>query len=123
MRRRILSVICVAVFSLPACSRLASESPSAPPVRIAVELDDGSRLVGAPDRRILKGHCESIGRVQIDLGKVQSLELDADREIARVLFRNGDLLHAALNEKHLNRLRNGRRSHLEPLSSLNLSEP
>jgi hypothetical protein len=59
---------------------------------LAVQLKDGSHLVGTSDLESLPARTQWGARVDVRLKDLQSIEFKTDRETARISFQNGDTL-------------------------------
>ncbi len=70
----------------------APAAPSPEPLRLTVELSDGSRLRGEAERvKDLSLHTD-LGKVAVALAKVKAMEFAGEQGPATVRFRNGDRL-------------------------------
>lgn len=76
------------------------ETEKSAPIKLALELSDGSRIVGVPEAGTLP-FATAYGKMDIALKLVDSLEFSDDRETVTVLFRNGDKLEGALSVKEI----------------------
>lgn len=66
------------------------------PLRLTLDLTDGSRIIGVPAVTNLQMRT-SFGSIAVDLNRVQSLELSKDKEGVAVILQNGDRLTGALS--------------------------
>ena len=66
-----------------------------PPVRVTLELKDGSRVAGQPAAAKWPFHSELVGAVKLEPGRLASLE-SVKPEVWQVNVRNGDRLQATL---------------------------
>ena len=95
MRRMMLSVLIMGASQmLPVVAGAADK----PPLQLAVNLADGSRLVGATTLASLPLESEALGSVEIPLEKVRTIKFSPDHESVTVLFANGDTLHGSIGE-------------------------
>lgn len=75
-----------------------------PPVKLAVELSDGSRIIGPPDVDTLKAETTYASSMDIALSLVRSIQFNPDKDdkahTVQINLRNGDVLnvHLAANE-------------------------
>jgi hypothetical protein len=65
-------------------------------LKLSINLRDGSKLIGETDLESLGVRSESLGRLDLTLGKIRSIKLSADRETALIGFENGDTLKGNL---------------------------
>jgi hypothetical protein len=79
----------------PKSTRERTTNPDAP-IRIAVELRDGSRILGMPGIKTLPVQT-SFAKMDVPLKLVEAVEFEDDRETARIRFTNGDELHGFIN--------------------------
>ncbi len=88
-----LSVLLTALaLSLPVWSQSATNNP---PLSLAVELTDGSRLLGIPAIKSIRIQTP-YAKFNIPLQQARSFRIDRDHEIASVELLNGDKLKGAL---------------------------
>jgi hypothetical protein len=66
------------------------------PPQLAVNLTDGSRIVGTAELPSLVVRSETLGRIEIPLAKVRGVKFDANHEAATVTLSNGDSLKGGL---------------------------
>jgi hypothetical protein len=83
-----------------AATAAGAEAPTNAPLRLAVDLADGSRLVGQPAATPLPFHT-SFALMNIPLDRLATLTMAEDRETATVTLRNGDRLQGVLDLKTL----------------------
>lgn len=79
--------------SLP---RAAAETEVIEPLRLILELTDGSRVIGVPTVTNLQMRT-SFGSISVDLSRLQSLEFTKDKETVAAVLQNGDRLTGSLN--------------------------
>jgi hypothetical protein len=70
------------------------------PLRLAIELVDGSHLIGVPSITSVPIQT-SYARMDIPLEKIASIEIEADHETAAIALQNGDKLEGVLDLKPL----------------------
>jgi hypothetical protein len=70
------------------------------PLRLTVELGDGSRIIGVPSITNLPMRA-GFGTVKVDLSTLQSAQFQPDKETATVLFQNGDKVSGAFSLESL----------------------
>jgi hypothetical protein len=66
------------------------------PPQLAVNLTDGSRIVGTAELPALVVRSEALGRIEIPLAKVRGVKFDANHESATVALNNGDRMQGAI---------------------------
>jgi hypothetical protein len=77
---------------------VAGEEGKRPPaVRLAIECDDGSHIVGTTKLEALKVTSVLVGKVEAPLKRIRRLEFSGDRETVKIVFANGDTLQGALD--------------------------
>jgi hypothetical protein len=75
---------------------LEGEQPLANPLRLEVNLADGSLLVGETSLEKLPLIHEGMGTIDIQLGFVDTISFSQDQPPVSVVLRNGDMIHGAI---------------------------
>jgi hypothetical protein len=76
--------------------RLAPANDTGGPLRLTLDLSDGSRLIGTPAISNLEMRA-GFGRVTVDLTQLQSIQFQPDKETATAIFQNGDKVSGAFS--------------------------
>jgi len=87
--RTVLAGIVVGIGTLVASlAAVAADAPAAE-IRVAVELSDGSKMIGIPGVATISVKSE-IGKLDVPLAKVKSMSFREDHEGITVILINGD---------------------------------
>jgi hypothetical protein len=96
MKAAFAGLLSILAASIPNQTPAASSSPAeTPDLRVAVELTDGSRVIGAPDvdrLELLTDYAD----LDLKLTLIRAIEYDADHRLARVTMQKGDELRGRL---------------------------
>jgi len=87
-------VLCISCQSIP--RPLAPSGATNLPLQLAVNLTDGSRLIGTTALTTFPLRSEALGTMPIPLDKVRSLKFSPDHESVIVSLANGDKLQGSL---------------------------
>ena len=87
---------------LPALFVSSAQTPAKKPapIQLALELSDGSRIIGLPEAGTIP-FATQYGKMDIALKLVDSSSFSNDHETVTVLFQNGDKLEGALSAKEI----------------------
>jgi len=66
------------------------------PLRLILDLSDGSHIMGSPTRETLPFQ-SSLAKVNIPLKSISAIQFKGDRETVKISFQNGDQLQGVLN--------------------------
>lgn len=91
--------VCVIVFC--SASTSAADESKQEATRLVVDLRDGSHIIGNAALSALPIHSQVSGRMEVKLKTVESIELASDRELARISFKNGDVLTGIIDLRAL----------------------
>ena len=72
------------------------ETPTAPSVSLAVKLNDGSQLAGKTELRALTVQNTLVGKVEVALKEIRTVEFGDDRQTVKITLHNGDILRGTL---------------------------
>ena len=87
----VLSWVCLAF--LFASARIAADTAeNEAPLMLALNLKDGSRIVGMPQREVVLVRGPYFGIAAVHLGRVESMEFKDEGETVKIAFKNGDQL-------------------------------
>jgi len=75
---------------------LAEPAQDAPALKLVVDLTDGSRVLGTANIKTLP-FIAKYGKMDLVMSEVASIELNEDRERARITMKNGDKLQGVLS--------------------------
>ena len=96
MRVSTVSAFVLLALAVSAGPTLAEPAQAAPGLPIIVELSDGSRVLGTVDLKTLP-FIAKYGKMDLVMSEVASLELNEDRERAKITMKNGDRLQGVLS--------------------------
>lgn len=98
----ILLWLCAIVYALgEETSAPSAAADTQPAERFAVEMTDGSRVLGVPDIEKIKLHT-SYADVDLAMDRIATLQFGAEKDgDVQVTFRNGDELHGSLDAKEI----------------------
>ncbi len=92
MRKRALTLLVCIVVLWSSHSFAAEETEKPMPVRLAVDLIDGSRIVGTSSIKSIPLHAQWGAKVEVFVNKLARLKFREDRETAELTLQNGDKL-------------------------------
>ena len=92
MRTPMIIAVAALTMLAAAMTPCAAGERKAPPPRLAVDLDDGSRIIGTARAAALKMDSALLGGVKVGLRKIERIEFAGEGKRVRVQFRNGDVL-------------------------------
>ena len=96
MRVSALSAFVLLALVAPTRPTFAEPAQAGPGLPIIVELSDGSRVLGTANIKTLP-FIAKYGKMDLVMSEVASIELNEDRERAKIVMKNGDKLQGVLS--------------------------